>query len=99
MYHSLIKKLCKNEKVPLSYNINEEKKIFKLALDYKKNCFSGPFDITESKDYDFKIEINKELFKKYKSHSFKLGKKYYLYFRIKYNIYNNIFSSISFISN
>ena len=83
----VVKKLCKNEKITLSYNINEDKKIFKLAIDYKTNCFSGPFDITESKDYDFKIEINKELFKKYKSHSFKLGKKYYLYFRIKYNIY------------
>ena len=85
----IIKRLYKNERIPLSYNVNEDKKIFKLTIDYRTNCFSGPFDISESKDYDFKIEINKELYKKYKNHSYQLGKKYYLYFRIKYSIYQN----------
>ena len=83
------KKIKKNGKVILSYDNNIDKKLFRLGLknDNKKFSWSGPFDLDESKDYDYKIEINNELYEQYKKNCYKTGNKNYIFFRIKIKIY------------
>ena len=87
-------KINKNGKKNLSFSNTDDKLIFKLAIKYNnKFWLSGPFDINESKDFDYKIKINKELYKEfcknYRKHCFKEGKNYYIFFRIRFKIYQN----------
>ena len=84
----LIETIKKNDKMFLSYQKNNDKNLFKIGMKVgSKFSWSGPFNIDESKDYDFKIEINKELSKKYRKYSYNIGNTNYINFRIKYKIY------------
>ena len=84
----LIKTLKKDDKICLSYKQTSDKKLFKLGLKFgNKYSWSGPFNIDESKDYDYKIEVNQDLLKKYRNNAYTSGKRNYIYFRIKCKIY------------
>ena len=85
-----IKKIKKNERIILSSNINDDKNVFKLAIRFNnKFLFSGPFDITESKELDYRIKINRELYIKNRKHCYNIGNNYYLLFRIKFKEHQN----------
>ena len=83
-----IKKIKKGERNILSYIKENDKKIFKIGMKIKdKYSWSGPFNIDDSKDYDYKIEIDNEFMNKYRRYTYTYGNKYYFYFHIKFNIY------------
>ena len=83
-----IKTLKKDDKICFSYKQTSDKKLFKFGLKFgDKYSWSGPFNIDESKDYDYKIEVNKDLLKKYRNNAYTSGKRNYIYFRIKCKIY------------
>ena len=80
----------KNGRNILFYEQKTDKILFKIGMRIgSKFSWSGPFNINDSKDYDYKIEINKDTMKKYKKFSYFSGIKNYLYFRIKFKIFQN----------
>ena len=86
----LVSTIKKNEKRILSLKEDSDKKLFKFGIRTdKKYSWSGNFDIDDSKDYDYKIEITKELMEKYKKHSYTCNSRHYLYFRIIFKIFQN----------
>ena len=86
--NKILKLIKKNEKIMLSYIKSGDKKLFKLGMKIgNQYSWSGEFNIDDSKDYDYKIAITKEIMKKYKKYSYTTGNKNYLFFRIKFRIY------------